>query len=222
MALNLALIALGSNQFSSAGAPAPSLRAALISLAKSDGIRLRAVSRFYATPAFPAGSGPDYVNACAALATDLPPRALLDRLHLVESAMGRRRDTGRWGARGIDLDLLAMGDIVLPDPATHDRWRALPLPDQMRETPAELILPHPRLAERAFVLQPLADIAPDWRHPVTGRSVTDMLDDLPPASLQEIRVFLDNRSTTDQVTFSALPDSNRKVIHGPRDRRRLR
>ena len=87
----------------------------------------------------------------------------------------------RWGPRTLDLDLLAMGDTVLPDAETQTRWRNLPAADQLHETPDTLILPHPRLQDRAFVLVPLADVAPDWVHPLTGLSVATMLAALPDA-----------------------------------------
>ncbi len=85
-----------------------------------------------------------------------------------------------------DIDLLAFGDAVLPDLATHQRWVAMPLEHQMSEAPEQLLLPHPRLAERGFVLAPLADVAPDWVHPVTGFSVQEMLDALPAKALEGV------------------------------------
>ena len=139
-----------------------------------EGLRLRALSRFWRSPAFPAGAGPDYVNACAVVSAALPPEAVLQALHRIEARLGRIRAT-RWGARGIDLDLLAAGDAILPDAATEASWRALPLAEQMQHAPETLILPHPRLADRAFVLIPLAEIAPLWRHPATGKTVSEML-----------------------------------------------
>ena len=128
---------------------------------------------------FPPGSGPDFVNACCLVGTGLPPDALLSRLHGIEAALGRERIV-RWGARTVDLDLLAVGDLVLPDRATQDRWRDLPPDRQTREAPDTLILPHPRLQDRGFVLIPLADILPSWRHPVTGLTVSAMRDALSP------------------------------------------
>ena len=138
------------------------------------------VSRFYTTPAFPPGSGADYVNAAAAVASTGTAQEMLDTLHGVEAAFGRVRGQ-RWGARILDLDLLAAGDTVLPTVAEQDRWRALPPARQMKDVPDTLILPHPRLQDRAFVLVPLNDVAPGWVHPRTGRSVAQMLAALPEA-----------------------------------------
>ncbi len=192
MSYNLALIALGANLSCSSSSPAETLRKSVALISRSEGLELRAVSRFYSTPAFPPGSGPDYVNACISLRTAMPPAGLLALLHRIEAGLGRRRDTGRWAARAIDLDLLAMGPAVLPDPDIQDRWRALSPERQRQEAPDRLILPHPRLQDRAFVLVPLADIAPGWQHPRTGQSVAQMLAALPPASRAEARVLLDN------------------------------
>lgn len=149
----------------------------------AEGLGVRRLSRFWRTPAHPAGSGPDYVNAAAVIATGLAPAEVLAALHRIEAALGRMRDAGRWQSRGIDLDLLAMDDAVLPDAATQDRWRALAPETQARLAPETLILPHPRLQDRGFVLAPLAEIAPCWRHPRTGLTVARMLDDLPAQAL---------------------------------------
>jgi 2-amino-4-hydroxy-6-hydroxymethyldihydropteridine diphosphokinase len=120
------------------------------------------------------------VNAACVIATDLAPQDILAALHAVEADADRRRET-RWGARTLDLDLIAVDGMVLPDPVVQRSWMALSPERQRAEAPPVLILPHPRLQDRTFVLIPLADICPDWHHPVTGQSVRDMLAALPEA-----------------------------------------
>ena len=113
------------------------------------------------------------------------PASLLRALHAVEAAFGRSRDQ-RWGQRTLDLDLLAADDVILPDLATYREWRKL-APDSQKElAPDTLILPHPRLQDRAFVLVPLADIVPDWCHPVTGLTVTEMVSNLPESDVAAV------------------------------------
>ncbi len=152
---------------------------------------ISAVSRYFSTPAFPPGSGPDFVNAAFAWHTDLAPAEMLAALHAVEAGLGRVRGT-RWGARTLDLDLIAVGQTVAPDRQTVQHWIDLPLRAQQSRAPADLILPHPRAQERAFVLVPLCDIAPDWRHPILNRSAAEMRDALPQADLDSV-IPLENR-----------------------------
>jgi 2-amino-4-hydroxy-6-hydroxymethyldihydropteridine diphosphokinase len=97
---------------------------------------------------------PDILNACALLATTLSPRALLEALLHIETQFGRVRRE-RWGPRSLDLDLLLFDDVILEEP--------------------DLQIPHPGLTERAFVLVPLADVAPDWIDPVSGQTIAKLL-----------------------------------------------
>lgn len=181
------LVALGSNRSSREGAPEEVVKKGIAALAKCFGV-IRSTSPLYQTPAFPPGSGADYINAVVLFETDAAPHEIIKSLHEIEAQMGRTRKK-RWGARTLDLDLIAMGQVVLPDSQTHAEWRALPLPEQMSRAPDLLIVPHPRVQERAFVLVPLADVAPDWRHPALGLTVRQMLDALPSESLSEVREF---------------------------------
>lgn len=139
------LLGLGGNL----GDPLAAIEAALARLA-ARGVVATARSRPYRTPPWGPVAQPDFVNLCARAATDLGPEAVLAAALAVEAELGRARRE-RWGPRSIDIDLLAYDD------------RSLAVPG--------LTLPHPRLTERAFVLVPLAEIAPDWI--VAGRRVAD-------------------------------------------------
>lgn len=183
----LALVAFGGNLSLGGLPPAALIRNAFSAICEA-GLGFGRLSRLYATPCFPAGAGPDYVNAAAVIPfdADLDPAAILDRLHAVEARFGRER-LMRWSARTVDVDLIAWGDSVLPDRETQAFWRNLPLAEQQRRTPDRLILPHPRMQDRAFVLVPLQDLAPDWRHPILGLTVTEMLAALPAADREAVR-----------------------------------
>jgi len=162
------LLGLGGNLPSAAhGSPQATLSAALAQLDEA-GVRILRRSPWYRSAPVPAGDQPWFVNAVAVAATALPPPAVLDLLHQVERGFGRiRRERNE--ARPIDLDLLAYNDIVTGDAALG----------------TGLVLPHPRLQDRAFVLLPLRDVAPDWRHPATGATLDEMIAALPPGQQVE-------------------------------------
>ena len=163
---NSIFIGLGANlSHEQYGLPRQTLEAALVELGRR-GVRTLRVSPWYRTAPIPASDQPWYVNAVAEVATDLAADALLAELHAVEAAFGRARTVAN-AARPIDLDLLDFtGEVAAGGPG--------------RAT-----LPHPRMAGRAFVLRPLADLAPDWCHPVTGQPIRELLMALPAGQVIE-------------------------------------
>lgn len=146
------LIALGANLPSHAGPPAATLEAALLRL-EALGVKILARSSLYETPSWPDPGQPAFVNAVAVVETALQPVELLALLHGVETAFGRMRSAPN-APRTLDIDLL-----------DHDG----------RVTDEGLTLPHPRMMERSFVLAPLVEVAPGWRHPVTGQGGGEFL-----------------------------------------------
>ncbi|WP_461403921.1 2-amino-4-hydroxy-6-hydroxymethyldihydropteridine diphosphokinase [Falsiruegeria mediterranea] len=182
-----AVIALGGNLPFQGDDPKVTLRQAVDRAAKT-GLVIREISRFYRTPCFPPGAGPDYVNAAVRVETELSPAGLLQLLHDVEHEFGRAR-AQRWGMRTLDLDILLFDDLVLPNLEVFERWHGLPLEEQVRATPEQLILPHPRLQDRAFALIPARDVAPHWVHPVSGKTIEQMCAELPEDAVVEVEAL---------------------------------
>jgi 2-amino-4-hydroxy-6-hydroxymethyldihydropteridine diphosphokinase len=141
-----AYIGLGSNLVS----PLRQVRQAIAELAQLPASRLVAVSRLYRSRPMGPSDQPDYINAVVAIETRLSPLELLDGLQAIEKVHGRVRGAVHWGPRTLDLDMLLYGDEII--------------------TGARLTVPHPGMAERSFVLYPLADIAPSLQLP-DGREV---------------------------------------------------
>lgn len=160
------LVGLGANLDSVAGSPRVTLASALAAMAARR-IRVLKVSRFYESPAWPNPADPAFTNAVARVQTPLGPASMLAVLHQIESEFGRIREVPN-GPRTLDLDLLDYeGRIDVGPPE----------------------VPHPRLTERAFVLVPLADVAPDWRHPVTGQVIAQLIAAIPAADRASVRAL---------------------------------
>jgi 2-amino-4-hydroxy-6-hydroxymethyldihydropteridine diphosphokinase len=156
-----AVIALGGN----IGDVRSTFDAAVAMLCDSDVVRLIARSSDYRTPPWGVTDQPPFINAAIAVSTSLAPHDLLARALEVEHALGRDRSTERhWGPRTIDIDILTYGDLALSD--------------------ADLTLPHPRLFERAFVLAPLAEIAPERM--IAGIRVRDALAGVDAAGIEKL------------------------------------
>jgi 2-amino-4-hydroxy-6-hydroxymethyldihydropteridine diphosphokinase len=170
-------IALGSNL----GDSRTTLETALELLEQAAGITLQARSHWYETQAV-GPPQPDYLNGCALLDVTLSPHDLLHVLLQLETRLGRVRRE-RWGPRTLDLDLLLFGNQILDCPT--------------------LQIPHPHLHERAFVLVPLAEIAPQWIHPLLGLSITDLLQQVDTSGVKGLDPLLATGTLNE-----ARPDKN--------------
>jgi len=152
--MNTAWIALGGNM----GDVAANFHSARNSIEQLRCMHVVASSLLYRTPPLGQPGQPDYCNAVIAVESELEPLDLLSALQQIETLHGRIR-MERWGARTLDLDIIAIGDNIID---TDDR----------------LSVPHPHMHNRQFVLRPLCDIAPNWQHPRLGKTATALLDAL--------------------------------------------
>jgi 2-amino-4-hydroxy-6-hydroxymethyldihydropteridine diphosphokinase len=159
------LLALGANLPSRFGTPDQSLTYGLTVLT-ARGVRVLQASRLYSNPAVPPSGQPDFVNCVAVVSTTVEPGELIEICLALEREFGRVRGE-KWGPRAIDIDIIDFDGIRVDTP--------------------ELTLPHPRLHERAFVLVPLLEVAPAWRHPVTGEKGSDLLARIDPAARAAVK-----------------------------------
>lgn len=184
------LVALGSNSSDNLVGTLHLVECAIEKLL-IESITLSNKSQFYQTPAFPIGAGPDFINCVLAAETELSPEELLAEFHAIEAELGRVRGN-RWEQRVIDIDLLSYEELVKPDESVVRDWIDMALSEQMKRTPEQMLLPHPRIQDRAFVLVPMMDVAPEWVHPILGKTTTQMYDALPDGLVNEIRKYQPN------------------------------
>jgi 2-amino-4-hydroxy-6-hydroxymethyldihydropteridine diphosphokinase len=155
------LIALGANLPSFLGGPIETLEAALIELDTHPAVSVIRRSHWYASSPVGRTDQPDFVNGVAIIEADLQPGDLLDLLLALEVRFGRERDE-RWGPRLLDLDIVDFDGLC----------------ETILQGENHLHLPHPRAHERAFVLAPIEEIAPEWLHPILGRYAADLLSEI--------------------------------------------
>lgn len=155
------LVALGSNLSGAWGSPSQILNRAVLELGKLTGTTILALSGLYETAGVGTGQPGIFVNAVVALECHCSPAALLRRLKMIERRAGPR-SSRRWGPRTLDLDILDYRQLIMDWPG-HRRLNEAAIRSQ-------LVLPHPLLQQRPFVLAPMDEIAPNWRHPVLRRT----------------------------------------------------
>ena len=170
-------IAYGANMPGPFGDPRDTLEIVFSELRKYN-LEILRKSRLYTSLAFPDPEKPKYLNGCFELRANCEALTILGRLKSIEIKMGRR-ESARWDSRVCDLDLLAYSNEIHPSPEVFNYWYKMSLRTQMITKPGELLLPHPRLQDRAFVLKPLMEFASDWIHPIIKLSVKEMLEALP-------------------------------------------
>ncbi len=178
-------MAFGSNLETDQGS-GESLYQLVVADVNSCNIKIESVSPLFCTPAYPAGSGPAFVNGAFSLRTSLDPVELLENLHKVERAYGRERSL-RWGPRTVDLDLIFFNDAILPNLEIWNAWANLSDDEAQKTAPEELIVPHPRAHRRGFVLGPIREIQREFVHPVLHRTVQEIWQGLSEEERAEIQ-----------------------------------
>ena len=133
------------------------------------------VSSFWESRSYPDKNKPNFINAVSEVLSDLNPYEILYELKTIETKMGRKNNT-RWGNRVLDLDIISAGSIILPNSNVFNEWLKMPIQKQIKNQPNELILPHPRIQDRLFVLNPLNEVDPHWTHPVFKKTPLELIN----------------------------------------------
>ena len=183
--MNKYVVVLGSNLPSKFGNSAETLKKCVDEIRSHPSIKSLLESNWYISSSLIDEKEPRYVNVGIRFNTNLNPIDLLNYTSGLEKRFGRKREK-RWEPRTCDIDILLCNQLILPNKAHFQKWLKLDFSDQIKLSPNELILPHPRLQERTFFLKPLIDLQPDWIHPFLGMKAKEMLDSLPPNELQNI------------------------------------
>jgi 2-amino-4-hydroxy-6-hydroxymethyldihydropteridine diphosphokinase len=186
------LLGLGTNASGRWGVPRDILLRAVDEL-RQLGMHVERVSRIYSTAPLGPGRQDRYLNAVVLVTSPPPPAELLRLLKRIERRAGRRTSSRRWGPRPLDIDILQYGGKRIGWPPR-------------RRIPGHLILPHPEMHRRAFVLVPLCDVAPDWRHPVLGLGARALLARIARKEVADVRQTLDfQRSACDKLNERVAP-----------------
>ena len=180
------IIALGANLNGSFGSPIKTLKMCIKKLQENDVI-IEKKSSWYQSKAFPNPLDPPFVNRCLKVLTHLEPLDFLDLISNIETELGRKRKK-RWESRVCDIDILSNNQKILPNLDKFNYWYKMELYNQIVIKPKELIIPHPRIQEREFVLLPLLDIQPNWTHPILNKTVLQLCEELPEKIKNNIKI----------------------------------
>ena len=186
--MNNYVVVLGSNLSSEFGNSAETLKKCVSEIRSYSAIQDLLESNWYISSSFVDEREPRYVNVGIRFRSNIRPIDLLNFTSGLEKKFGRKRER-RWESRTCDIDILLCDQLILPNKFHFEKWLRLDLLDQIKLSPNELILPHPRLQDRTFFLKPLNDLQPDWIHPFLEIKAKEMLDSLPPNELENIEIF---------------------------------
>lgn len=178
------ILALGGNLPSHVGPPIKTIDAAIKAIEAALGSPAERAGLYMTSPV-PRTDQPDFCNTAIRIASAMAPHMVLDICLSIEGSFGReRRD--RWSARTLDIDILSAGTLVLP---SREAWDAHRARGDSSAIHPDLMVPHPRLDQRLFVLAPLTDLVPDWVHPCLGQTAADLHTALLTVSDEDIRLI---------------------------------